>query len=198
MAGTGGTGRCVALLELASIAAGHQTLDALLKQASVELLHAHPVSPGKFIILFGGEVEEVTSSLRRGVEVAGGALVDRIFIPNLEPSLLALVRGDGEAHLLPEALDAVGTIETLSVASTIVAGDVAAKTASLELLSVGLARGLGGKSWVSFTGEVSDVSAAVDAGADTAARAGLLVARVVIPRPHDGLLAVLARGVPLT
>ena len=191
----GAAGPCIALLELSSLVAAYPVADALLKTAEVELLHAGPVSPGKSLLLFAGPVEAVTASLRAGVEEADDALLDRLFIPNVEPSLLALARG----HVVePRAFDAVGAIETLTVASTIVAGDVASKTASIELLSLGLARGLGGKSWITFTGEVSDVSAALDAGVARAEEAGLLVRRVLIPRPHAELAELLVAGVPLT
>jgi microcompartment protein CcmL/EutN len=191
----GASGPCIALLELSSLAAGHLVTDAVLKQAEIELLVARPVSPGRWVLLFTGEVEDVTSALRRGVEVAGASLVGRLFIPNVEPTLLALVNAPGE---LPEDLDAVGTVETLSVASVIVAGDAAAKVANTTLVSLGLARGLGGKCWVTLTGELSDVAAAVDAGASAAAAAGMLVERVVIPRPDPRMAEVLARGVDLS
>jgi microcompartment protein CcmL/EutN len=176
------------MLELASIAAGFETTDAIVKEAHVEVLEARPVTPGKFVLLFSGTVEDTTSALRRGLEVGGDVLIDRLLIPDLEPTLLALMTGEGEA---PEQLDAVGIIETFSVASTIRAADIAAKTASLTLVGIGLARGIGGKSFITFTGEVSDVEAAVAAGSADAEAAGLLVRRVVIPRPHAGLRDVL-------
>jgi len=185
----GGTGPCIALLELASIAGGFETVDALRKEAAVQILRARAVSPGKFVILFTGTVEDTTSALRRGLEVGRDSLIDSLLIPNVEPTLLALMRG-GRPNGVPE-LDAVGIIETLSVASTVRAADIAAKTASLQLLDVQLAVGLGGKSYVTLTGEVGDVTAAVEAGAADAERAGLLVRRVVIPRPHGDMAGVL-------
>lgn len=187
----GGAGACVGLIELASIAAGYETTDALRKEAQVELLLSRPVSPGKWVVLFSGPVEEVTSALRRGTEVGADTLIDTLLIPNLEPTLLQLVRGEVEE---PAEIDAVGVIETLSVASTIRAGDVAAKTASLRLVGLGLAVGLGGKSYVTLTGEVADVEAGVEAGAVDAERVGMLVRRVVIPQPHGDLRGVLARA----
>lgn len=200
-AAVGGQGPCIGLLELASIAAGFETADALRKEASVRLLRARPVTPGKFIILFTGPVEEVSSALRRGLETGADVLIDSLFIPNVEPTLLTLIeldsRGAGgtsgaSGATLPGriALDAVGIIETLSVASTIRAADIASKTASLQLVGLGLAAGLGGKSYVTFTGEVGDVGVAVEAGAADAERAGMLVRRVLIPRPHADMAAV--------
>lgn len=187
-AAVGGAGSCIGLLELASIAAGFETADALPKEADVEILHARPVSPGKYVILFTGTVEDTTSSLRRGLEVGADAMIDHLLIPNVEPTLLALMRGDGARV---SALDAVGIIETLSVASTVRAADIASKTGSLELIGLGLAVGIGGKSYVTFTGPVPDVTSAVDAGSADAEAAGMLVRRVVIPRPHVDMATVL-------
>jgi microcompartment protein CcmL/EutN len=196
----GGDGPCVGLIELASIATGFETVDALRKEAAVELLLARAVSPGKYVVLFAGTVEDTTSALRRGLEVGADALLDSLLIPNFEPTLLALVRGGGAALAAStpghgprggERLDAVGIIETFSVASTLRAADLAAKTASLTLLGLQLAVGIGGKSYVTFTGEVSDVEAAVAAGAADAERAGMLVRRVVIARPHADMASVL-------
>ncbi|MGQ0553545.1 MAG: BMC domain-containing protein [Planctomycetota bacterium] len=184
----GRSGPCVGLLELASIAAGFEAADALRKEAAVEILRAEAVSPGKYLILFTGSVEDVGSALRRGQEVAADTLLDSLFIPNLEPTLLALMQGRRPVAL---TLDAVGVIETFSVASTIRAADIASKTASLRLVGLRLAEGIGGKSYVTFTGEVGDVEVAVEAGADQAQAAGLLVRRVVIPRPHADMAGVL-------
>jgi len=186
----GARGPCVGLLEIASLATGTLVTDAVLKQATVRLLVAEPVTPGKWVLLFGGAVDEVTAGLRRGVEVAGDDLADRLFLADVEPSLLALVLG---RRVDPEGLelDAVGLLETLSVASLIRAADAASKSASLTLLALRLAKGIGGKGLISFTGEVSDVEAALDAAGTPAVHGGLLDRRVVIPRPHPGLLDVL-------
>ena len=43
---------------------------------------------------------------------------------------------------------------------------------------------LGGKAFVTMTGNVASVQAAVDAGRQVIEGAGLLVNAVVIPRPH--------------
>ncbi len=185
----GGSGPCVGLLELASIAVGIETTDALSKEADIRLVQTRAVSPGKFLILLTGSVEDVTSAMRRAVEVGQDFLIDRLFIPNIEPTLYDLIVDEGSP---PANLGAVGLIETLSVASTIRAADIASKTASLTLVCLQLARGIGGKSWVAFTGDVSDVEVAVAAGAADAEASGLLVTRVVIPSPHANLLEVLS------
>jgi microcompartment protein CcmL/EutN len=74
------------------------------------------------------------------------------------------------------------------VASTIAAADVALKTATVDLIDVRLANGLGGKSYFVLTGEVSDVKSSVAAGAKQAQERGLLAREVVIPSPHHDLV----------
>ena len=82
----------------------------------------------------------------------------------------------------------MGIVESFSVASLIEGADAAAKTAAIELLEMRLAMALGGKAFVTFTGDVAAVEAAVDAASEVIARKGLLVNRVVIPRPCNEIM----------
>ncbi len=63
------------------------------------------------------------------------------------------------------------------------------KTANVRLVEVRLAMALGGKAFASCTGSVAAVTSAVEAGAQAIARKGLLVNRIVIPRPRPELLS---------
>jgi microcompartment protein CcmL/EutN len=74
------------------------------------------------------------------------------------------------------------------VASSILAADAALKTATVDLIDFRIANGLGGKSFFTITGEVSDVRSAVASGAKNAQERGLLAREVVIPRPHPELV----------
>src|SRR3990170_2841992 len=80
--------------------------------------------------------------------------------------------------------EALGVIETHTVAATIEAADAAVKGATVDLVEVHLADGLGGKGYALFSGTVSDVEAAVAIGVGRLGP-GMLVASVVIPRLHD-------------
>lgn len=179
----------IGLLEFSSIARGIEATDAVLKEATVRVLFGRPVSPGKYVVLITGSVEDVRSSLARGAASGRENLVDRLFLPGVHDGVLAAL----ERPLVVPELDAVGILETFTVASTLGAADAAAKQAAVRLMEIRLARGIGGKSYVTLTGEVSDVEAAVDAGAAVAREQDLLLARVVIPRPNPGLRDVLAR-----
>ncbi len=178
-------GPCIGLLELGSIARGVEAADAVLWQAQVELLVSEPVQPGKYVLLFAGSVQDVTASLAAGVEAAGEDLVDRLLIQQVHHQVGAALRRRGGR--LSGELDAVGIVETRTVASAIVAADAALKEATVDLFDLRIANGLGGKSFLALTGEVSDVRSSVRAAAGSAEAAGQLARQVVIPRPHPDL-----------
>ena len=178
-------GPCIGLLELSSVARGIAVADAILWEADVELLFASPVQPGKYVLLFTGSVEDVRSSLRRGEEAAGGDIVDRLIIPQVHEQIERGLRRR-DMHI-DGKLDAIGVVETTTVAAAVVAADLALKTASVDMLDLRIANGLGGKSYFTLTGEVSDVRSSVTAGARCAKEQGLLAREVVIPNPHPDL-----------
>jgi microcompartment protein CcmL/EutN len=176
---------CIGLLEIATVPRGVEAADAVLWQAAVELLFATPVHPGKYVLLFTGSVEDVQSAVKRGSEVAGSDLVDQLVIPQVHEQVVPMLRRNG-GHVDGQ-LDAVGVIETTTIAAAIVSADLALKTASVDLIDFRIANGLGGKSFFALTGEVSDVRSAVAAGARSASERGLLAREVVIARPHPEL-----------
>jgi len=180
-----GLGPCIGLLELCSVARGVEVTDAVLWMATVEVLFASPVQPGKYVLLFTGSVQDVSSALRRGAEVAGADLVDELLIQQVHEQVEAALRRRG-GHI-DGHLDAIGVVETATVASAIAAADVALKTATVDLFDLRIANGLDGKSFLSLTGPVSDVRSSVTAGAKSAEAKGKLLRSVVIARPHPDL-----------
>jgi ethanolamine utilization protein EutM len=88
---------------------------------------------------------------------------------------------------------AIGLIETLGLVCLINAVDAALKAANVELAS-GVIRLDGGLVSVMLRGDVSSVRAAVEAGAEAAARTGELKAAHVIPRPGDVIVRAFAGG----
>jgi microcompartment protein CcmL/EutN len=81
-------------------------------------------------------------------------------------------------------VDAVGVIETTTVAAAIHAADAGIKGAEVHLIEVRIADGLGGKGIVLFSGLVADVEVAVEIGVGVLEQPGLLVQQVVIPQLH--------------
>ena len=172
----------IGLIETSSVARGIEVADAVLWQASVELLFSTPVHPGKYVLLFTGSVEDVRSALEHGCGLAASDLVDQLWIQQVHDQVVPMLRR--KSGHIDGQLDAIGVIETTTVAASIVAADLALKTSSVDLIDLRIANGLGGKSFFVLTGEVSDVRSAVAAGAMSAQERGLLAREVVIPRPH--------------
>lgn len=76
-------GKAIGLIETISIAVGIEVADAMVKKAPVGLFLAKPICPGKFIVLIGGDVEAVNSSLKVGQRLAEYFLADSILIPRV-------------------------------------------------------------------------------------------------------------------
>lgn len=176
----------LALIELSSIARGYQVADAVVKKAPVILRDTRPVSPGKFLVLFDGDVASVDESFRRGLEIAGDRLVDKLFLPQAHAQLFPAVRGEASAR--GGVVDSYAVVETLSVAATLLAADAAAKAAAVRLIEMQLARGIGGKAFFALSGALQEIEAAVEAAVTVTDRA-LVLGTEIIAAPHEDFLA---------
>lgn len=81
---------------------------------------------------------------------------------------------------------ALGLIETIGLAAAVEAADTAVKAANIKLIGYELTKG-GGMVTVKLCGDVGAVQAAVQAGAQAAAKVNKVWAVHVIPRPHNEL-----------
>lgn len=174
----------IGFLELNSIARGMEAADAILKAAETRLIFAKASCPGKYYILFSGEVAAVQASMDAGAAIGGSHTVDSCVIPRVHPQVFLAINQSS----YPEEMAAVGVMEFFSVTAAVYAADAAAKAADVTLLDVRLGTGIGGKSFVTMTGEVAAVSEAVKCGIETPSAQGMVVSSVVIPNPHRELL----------
>lgn len=151
----------------------------MVKAAPVELIESHPIDPGKYLAVVTGEVASVEAAVKAGVESAGREAVRHSFVlPNLDAQILPALKGAAPVPVR----DAVGILETSSVASIIEAADAACKAAPVRLIRLHLALRIGGKGYTTFVGDVADVEASVAAGAAVAGK--YLLEQVVIPNPY--------------
>lgn len=167
-------------LEFNSIAVGIRALDYMVKAAPVRVIEAKTICPGKFIILITGEVAEVDASLAAGKSVGEGYLIDELFIPNLHKYVIPAIVGAVECKIW----DAIGVIECFSTTASIVAGDIAAKTADVIISEIRLSTGMGGKSYVKMIGNIYQVEAAMKAAVNYVKERGLLCKDIIVPKPH--------------
>ncbi|GAA0182351.1 BMC domain-containing protein [Clostridium sediminicola] len=169
----------IGMIELNSIAKGIETADYMVKAADVELIMAKPICPGKYIVLISGDVGAVNSSVEVGLDAGGQYIVDKLLLPRVHPQLIGAINMSTEI----DNVNAIGVLEYFSIATAVVGADAAAKAAQVKLIEVRLGVGIGGKAFVTLSGDVSAVKAAVDAGAKVGTDSGLLVNKVVIPSP---------------
>jgi len=175
----------IGLVEVSSIARGHEVEDAMLKTASVDLLVARTICSGKYIVVVGGDVAAVASSVEVGAARAEESLIEKRIIPHVHPGVFPAIAG--AVVLEPGEARALGVVETFSASSIIECADAAAKAADVILFRVHLAMAIGGKGFFSCTGDVAAVEAAVEAGARVAAADGILAGKAVIPAPRPEL-----------
>lgn len=170
----------VCLLEFSSIAKGIEAGDVMIKRAPLQVIRAGTVHPGKYVVLVGGLTADVEEAMQAGLHVAGHSLVDVVFLPDVHPDVVASIGGARRE----DAGEALGVIETPTVAATIDAADAGAKGARVTIRDLRLADDLGGKGYVLFGGEVAEVEAAVGYGVARMAASGQDVTHVVIAQLH--------------
>ncbi len=177
----------IGVIEVLSIPMGVYAGDQMLKTAAVSLVSAQTVCAGKYIVVVSGDVSAVKSAVDTGVSQTGDALVDHLLIPNVDERVVTAMSGATNI----EEVRALGIIETFSLSSAISAADVSVKTADVELIEVRLGRGMGGKSFVMITGDVSAVETCVRTVEKDETTRGLIASSVVIPSPHSDMISAL-------
>jgi microcompartment protein CcmL/EutN len=173
----------IALLELASVAVGTQTADAMIKRAPIDMLRMGTVQPGKYLILVGGSVAAVEEAHIEGLRVSGDSLLTQMLLPNVHEQVYESVGGtrrnnDG---------DALGIIETCSLPANVFAADKAVKSADVTIVEIRLGDGLGGKGITQLTGLLTDVEAAMEAGIRAIETMDPAFRTMIIPVQHAGI-----------
>ena len=171
----------IGVVELKSIAKGIEATDAALKSADITLISAHPACPGKYEMILTGTISNVTAAVEHIKERFEERLVDASIMGRIDEQVITALFGTQTA----EKKGSLGVIETYSAASAIKAADVAVKTAKVDIFELRVSRGMGGKGMVLLTGEIGDVSAAVEAGSDYAKAQGMFTGHSVIAAPHE-------------
>lgn len=179
--------RAIGLIELNSIAKGIEVADNMLKTANVEVVISTATCPGKYITLVHGDVSAVENSIKSGKYLGGEFVIDDLIIPNVDEQIFPAIAGTSNIN----QIQAIGVIESFAIASLIVAADASVKAAGVELVEIRLGSGIGGKSYVIMTGDVSDVSASVEAGVNAIKETGNIVNHIVIPSPHPNFRKML-------
>ena len=169
------------LLEIDGLARAVRLHDAALKKAPVKVLASAPVSPGKAILIFSGEVAAVEEARATCLELAGSRLLDDLYLPGVHRDVAAAFHGERR----PRGEQALAVIETETAASAIVAADAACKCTPVAVGRLHLANGFGGRGFFTLWGEQHELEAALQAAHESIG--DKLLDSELIAAPHDEL-----------
>lgn len=175
--------KAIGVIELKSIPKGIEAADDALKSAGIEMVSAHPSCPGKYEIVLTGSISNVSVAVQHVENRFDGYVIDSSVMGRIDEQVIRALFGTQ----VGEQKGSLGIIETFSASSAIKAADIAVKTARVEIYDLRVSRGMGGKGVVMLTGDVGDVTAAVEAGANYAKGVSTLSSYTVIPAPHSEL-----------
>ncbi len=179
--------KSIGMIEFNSIPAGIEAGDAMLKSADVKLLGAYTACAGKYIVLISGNVDGVKTAVESGRNVSEAFIIDSIVIPNIEEEVISAISCCSDVS----SIEAIGVIETFSLASAVYCADEAVKAADIRLIEIRLGRGLGGKSFILLSGTVSAVNHAVASAVGIYSDEGMIANTSIIPSPHQDLITAL-------
>ena len=173
--------KAIGMVEYKTVSAGVVAADAIVKTSEVSIIEAQTVCPGKYIVIFTGDLSAVDAAVNNAKVQHGAQLISSFVLGNPHESIFPAIYGATEI----EEVAALGILETYDAASMIVAADEAAKTAIVDLIELRLARGMCGKSYMFITGEVAAVEAAIERARMTVAEGGMFLDSSVIAHPDE-------------
>lgn len=179
--------KAIGMVEYKTVSTGIRAADLIVKTADVELIQAQTVCPGKYIILYTGDLSAVRASTDASKKQYGEALIDSFVLGNPHESLFKALTCTAEI----DRIAALGVIETFTGASAIVAADHAAKTAEVTVFEIRVCRGMCGKSYVLLSGSVAAVEEAVASSVEKLKDEGLVLDYAVIPAPSQDFVKTL-------
>ena len=186
-------GPALAMLLLDEVPPGLTVLDALAKEAEVDVLQTGTIHGGRYLILFGGEVGPVERSWRRALDTAGSHVVDEVLLPHAEARLAPAIRTG--VIRWPAPGDTLGVLQATTPPTLVRAVDAALKGALVDLVELRVGDGLGGNAIASFWGETHDVEAAIELARSSFEKAGAQgSSTAVIPRADPAVREALGSG----
>ena len=178
--------KTIGIIELASIYKGFEVQDTILKQANVEKVLARTICSGKYLIIVRGELADVEDCLELAKEVGDFAIVNALYIPNVDEKIFAAISGCTTLDI--EQVNAMVLLETFSVAAVIKAVDLAIKEADIDVPRIHVAMAVGGKGFAVLTGDDESLKSAIVPALDFLKDDGSLAGYTLITNPHPDVL----------
>lgn len=176
-------GKAIGMVEYKTVSTGILAADLVIKTADVDVIEAQTVCPGKYIIIFTGDISAVRASIDAAKVTYPEQLIDSFLLGNPHEGIFPAIYGTAQIT----NRNALGVLETFDASAIFVAADEAAKTAEVELIEIRVARGMCGKSYVFLTGEVAAVDAAIKKAQAAVSKNGMYLDSSVIASPDPKL-----------
>ncbi len=173
--------KAIGMVEYKTVSSGVMAADAMVKTSEVDIIEAQTVCPGKYIAIISGDLSSVNAAVAAAKKCHEEHLINSFVLGNPHESIFPAIYGAADIG----KISALGILETYDAASIIVAADVAAKTAIVDLIELRIARGMCGKSYMMLTGEVAAVEAAIERARKEIGPDGLYLDSSVIAHPDE-------------
>lgn len=177
-------GLCVGFLEYISVGKGIEAADLISKNTDIDIILASPNCPGRYQILFTGDVGAVEQAVQLARDTADFNFLDSLICPRVDDSVIRALYAPDTTDIG----DAVGVFETMTMTAVIVATDTMVKASDVSIVELRLGKGLAGKSYVIITGSVQNVRTAIDTALEGVKERGVLISAVVIPSINPDLI----------
>ncbi len=175
---------CIGFLEYISIGKGIEAADLISKNTDIEILLSSPNCPGRYQILFTGDVDAVKSAIDIAESIADFNFLDSLVIPRVHESVVSALYCPNDINIR----DGVAIFETMTMTDAIEGADTMVKTAEVDIIELRLGKGLAGKSYVTVTGSLQNLRSAMDAALENVKDKGVVISAVVIPSLNPELI----------
>jgi len=181
----------IGVVEFSDIPTGVVATDAMLKRAPIALIRSGTITAGRYLTLIVGTPASVDESLRAGLLVGGGYVLDHLFLADVHAQLYEGMLGARRAA----GVGSFAILETETVAANMRAVEHALKGTNVELVEIRLGdQGLAGKGVSILRGELHDVEAAAALAVAALAEVGSEVSTQIVSAPHDRLGQLIGAG----
>ncbi|MGL4848641.1 MAG: BMC domain-containing protein [Clostridium sp.] len=182
--------RSICILEFKTIAKGIEISNEIIKKVNIEILYFRSTCPGKFVFIANGDEGEITEAIKLGGELGEAVLMEQFQINNVHKNILEALKGTVKKNDIGYA--AVGILEVSKVSRGLVALDKTLKSSSVELISLKIGFGIGGKLVYIISGELSDIEYGINESERFLNNKGI-IGKSIMPVVHESILKGLIR-----
>lgn len=144
----------VGLIEFRKIPKGVLALDKIVKNSDVQIIMARLICPGRYLIFFSGKIEDINNSINCVKDSFCKTEFKYKVVTNIREEILGKINKVIE---FKKNVKAVGIIETKDTISIFKVSDFILKEFEIDIKSIKINIGTGGKGVVFFTGNIADL-----------------------------------------